>query len=164
MTDSKTLYLVRHAKSGWTDSSQRDFDRILNEQGNRDAADMGQRLQKNCIHPDIIICSPAWRAVQTLEHLAPCMNIPIVDVLYNKSIYEAATSTLLEIIQKLDDPYSSAMMIGHNPAMSWLINHLTGENISNMPTCSIATISIPSIHWKDAGSVTSTLFNFDYPQ
>ncbi|MEE9369243.1 MAG: histidine phosphatase family protein [Pontiella sp.] len=164
MTDEKMLYLVRHAKSGWMDSCQRDFDRILDEQGNRDAAEMGHRLQQNGIRPDLVICSPACRAVQTLEHLAPCMNIPIVDVLYNKSIYEAATSTLLEIIQKLDDPVDSAMMIGHNPAMSWLINHLTSEHISNMPTCSIATISIPSNHWKDAGTASSRLLDFDFPE
>ena len=163
MNDGKTLYLVRHAKSGWIDSSQLDFDRILAGQGNQDAAAMGRHLQENGIQPDIVICSPAWRAVQTLEHLAAGMNVPIADVLYNKSIYEAATSTLLEIVRNIDDAFGSAMLIGHNPSMSGLINHLTGEPISNMPTCSIATIRTPSNHWKKTDSAASQLLDFTYP-
>lgn len=164
MSDTKTLYLVRHANSGWQDSSQLDYDRVLSERGNREAVEMGKRLQHNVIRPDAVICSPAWRATQTIEHLAPFMAISMDDVLFKKSIYEAAASTLLQIVQELDDSLGSAMLVGHNPSLSWLASHVSGEPIDNMPPCSMATICIASSHWKDAGSIDAELLNLAYPQ
>jgi len=163
MTDGKTLYLVRHADADWTNSNPFDFDRNLSKHGKCEAMTMGQHLQQSGISPDLVICSMARRAIQTLEHLAPPMEIPIADALLRKSMYEAPASTLLQIIQELDDPFKSAMLIGHNPSMSQLAARLTGERIHNMPTCAMATVSLPVNHWKDAGMAIGQLLNFDVP-
>ena len=40
----KTLYLVRHAKSSWSDPTVDDRDRPLNKRGRRNAPQMAQRL------------------------------------------------------------------------------------------------------------------------
>ncbi len=141
-----------------------DFDRVLSERGRQDAGEMGKRLQILEIQPDIVICSSAWRAVQTLEMLAPGMNVLKEDVIFKKSMYEAATSTLLQIVQELNDSMTSAMLIGHNPSMSWLVSHLTGEEVTNMPACTVATLRMPSSHWKDAGSMDCELSDLYYPQ
>ncbi len=163
MNDSKILYLVRHANSGWQDSSQTDYDRVLSERGRREADEMGKRLRDKNIRPESIICSSAWRAVQTFETLSPYVNVPKEEVLFKKSMYEAATSTLLEIVQNLENTCSSAMLIGHNPSMSWLAGQLTGEHITNMPTCSIATIRLPTANWNDVPVVECELADLDYP-
>ena len=163
MSDSRILYLVRHANSGWQDSSQMDFDRVLSERGRCEAEEMGIRLRGKNIQPNTVICSSAWRAVQTYEVLAPYVNIPKEEVIFKKSMYEAATSTLLQIVQNLKNSSSSAMLIGHNPSMSWLASQLTGEHITNMPTCSIATIRLPSGNWNDIPVVECELAGLDYP-
>ena len=59
---SKTLFLVRHAKSSWSDPSLSDRDRPLNKRGRRSAPDMGGRLALKGHQPDLIISSPAKRA------------------------------------------------------------------------------------------------------
>ena len=41
----KILGLLRHAKSDWDDTSQRDFDRGLNERGRKGAAKIGQHIR-----------------------------------------------------------------------------------------------------------------------
>lgn len=163
MTNGKTLYLVRHAKAGWMNSGQLDFDRVLAERGIQEAIEMGKTLQQRGIVPDVVLCSPARRVLQTIEQLAPFIGVPIDQVFFNKSIYEAQTSTLLKLIQNLDDTHHSAMLIGHNPAMSWLISELT-KPINAMPTCSIATICIDSNQWKEAGLSNAELLNFSYPR
>jgi phosphohistidine phosphatase len=155
----KTLYLVRHAKSDWN-NGETDFDRTLNPRGQCDAPEMGLRLKARDVHPDIIVCSPATRAFQTLELLA----LPAGTVEYNENIYEASAIALLDIVQSLEDTADSAMLVGHNPAMSWLAGHLTGVRIDNMPTCSVATIRLTSNHWKKAGQDPAELLDFDHPK
>ncbi|MDH3981560.1 MAG: histidine phosphatase family protein [Kiritimatiellaceae bacterium] len=155
----KTLYLVRHAKSSWAENEQPDFERPLNHRGLRDAQKMGQRLKEQNAWPEIIVCSPATRAVQTLENL----NLEIENVVFNKTVYEAEAVTLLTLIQSLDDQYESAMLIGHNPAITGLAGTLSGTRIENMPACAIATIQLTFNHWKKTGIRPAKLLNIDCP-
>ncbi|VGO19823.1 SixA phosphatase family protein [Pontiella sulfatireligans] len=159
MTDGKPLYLVRHAKSDWHTGVD-DFDRPLNKRGRRDAPEMGRRLKMRGVEPDIMVCSPAKRALETLELL----NVPAQTLVYDETIYEASLSTLLEIVQSLDDGFDSAMLVGHNPGMSWLASQLSGVRIKNMPTCSIAAIRLDTHRWKAAGVCPGELADFDYPK
>ncbi|VGO16021.1 hypothetical protein PDESU_04611 [Pontiella desulfatans] len=153
----KTLYLVRHAKSDWN-TGKADFDRPLNKRGRRDAPEMGRRLKERNALPGAIVCSPAKRARETLELLD--LGIDTTD---NENIYEASAGMLMEIVQDLDDRLDSAMLIGHNPAMTWLASQLTGVRIEGMPTCAIATIHLDSTHWNQAGTCPAKLLDLDYP-
>ncbi len=155
----KTLYLVRHAKSDWN-TGDSDFDRPLNKRGLRDAPEMGDRLKARGDLPELIICSTAKRAQQTLKAL----NLGVANVIHESRIYEASTGDLLEIVQKLDDSVETAMLIGHNPSMTWLASMLSGVRIEGMPTCSVATILLDANHWKSAGADNGQLIDFDYPK
>ena len=66
----KTLFLVRHAKSSRNDAAMPDKDRPLNDRGKRDAPKMGERLAKRDVKPDLILSSPARRALRTAEIIA----------------------------------------------------------------------------------------------
>jgi len=160
MTDGKTLYLMRHAESSWSGTDLSDFVRPLNERGCHDAPEMGRRLKARRAVPEIVLCSPAKRAMQTLENL----NLGIENVVFDERIYAASKGELLGIIQSLENRYGSAMLIGHNPAMAWLISQLSGTRIDSMPACAVATIELASTHWGKAGSCTTALQDFDYPE
>jgi len=163
MPDNKTLYLIRHAEACWMESGQHDFSRPLNDCGKSDATEMGRRLKADGILPNVVLSSPALRAAQTAELIAAELGITSSSIVFDEKIYEAATSNLLGIIQSLENRHGSAMLIGHNPAMTWLINHLAGGHIANAPTCAIATLRTFSGRWKDAGPATADLLDFDYP-
>src|SRR6266487_3467541 len=66
----KTLFLIRHAKSSWDDTALPDKDRPLGDRGRRDAPKMGKRLAKRDVKPDLILSSPARRALTTAEIIA----------------------------------------------------------------------------------------------
>ncbi|HSR87604.1 MAG TPA: histidine phosphatase family protein [Pontiella sp.] len=161
---AKTLYLMRHAKSGWTDMSQSDFDRPLNKRGQRDAPEMGRRLKKRDVKPEIILCSPAQRSRQTLEQLIREFGGTMKTVQFDDRIYEADPDTLLDVIRSLPEAFASAMVIGHNPSMGRLANQLSDVRIEQMPTCAVATLELPSSRWKDTGTQTARLLHFDYPK
>ena len=63
------LTLVRHAKSSWSDPSLSDFDRPLNERGNRDAPRMARWFFENIQEMPILFTSPANRALSTAKYL-----------------------------------------------------------------------------------------------
>jgi len=163
MPDGKTLYLMRHAEAAWLDSGQHDFDRPLDPRGERDASVMGKRIKALGVLPDVILSSPARRAVQTTELIATEIGFPVEAIIFRETIYEAGVSDLLNIIQSIDDHYESAMLVGHNPALSWLISQLSGEHIANAPTGSFATLRTFSNRWEDSNSGTADLLDFDDP-
>ena len=57
---------MRHAKSDWTEGVK-DFDRTLAERGLNDSPKMASRLIKLGLQPDLIVSSPAKRALFTAE-------------------------------------------------------------------------------------------------
>lgn len=161
---AKTLYLVRHAKSSWSDINVSDFDRPLNKRGLHDAPMMGKRLKHRNVKPDIILCSPAKRTRQTVEFVLQEIGGSIDSVQFDENIYEASTGTLLSLIKALPDACTSAMLIGHNPSMHELAHRLSDVNIGRMPTCAIATIDLAIDRWREIDACTKRLVDFDCPK
>jgi phosphohistidine phosphatase len=161
---AKTLYLVRHAKSGWTDFGQSDFDRSLSQRGRRDAPLMGQRLKERGANPAIILCSPAQRTRQTAELLTREFGESMNPVQFDDRIYEATTGTLLDLIRSLPETCASAMIIGHNPSIGCLANQLSEVRIELMPACAVASFELSTSSWRDMGKAAIRLLDFDHPK
>lgn len=160
MAETKTLYLVRHAKSSWAEPGIDDIDRPLNSRGLHDAPEMGRRIKRRGPVPELILCSPARRAAETFEML----GLGVANVVFDERIYEASASTLLALVESLDDRYRTAMLIGHNPSISWLASQLGGVHIDHMPTGAVATIRLATSHWRRAVGSPAELVDFDYPK
>jgi phosphohistidine phosphatase len=158
------LYLVRHAKSSWVNPSYHDFDRPLNDRGERDAPEMGRRLASKGVRPDLIVCSPARRATETLELLNGELGVEKDSIYMQKRLYEASTETLIEIIQSLENSADSALIIGHNPSMSWAAGEISGDPVGNLPTCAVVAIELDSDDWSLAGLCASKQVFLDYPK
>ena len=151
----KALYLLRHAKSSWIDPNLSDFDRPLNGRGLNAAPFMGELIARKGIIPDIIISSPAKRAVQTalLVKDASGMN---TNIQYDDRVYEASPQTLRQIVSELDNAFDSAMLVGHNPGMEGLIRYLTGQT-EPMPTAAFAVIELQVDNWNATNEACGNL-------
>ncbi|MFQ5643438.1 MAG: hypothetical protein ACE5FQ_07040, partial [Thiogranum sp.] len=68
------------------------------------------------------------------------------------------------VLQRLDERFASAMLVGHNPDMSGLVNLLCGAVIDAMPTCAIAVIRLNTEYWLEAGATTGELVDYDFPK
>ena len=163
MSDTKTLYLMRHAESACADADQRDIDRPLTPQGERDAITMGKRMKERGISPSVIFSSPACRAEQTATLIAIELGVEPQMIHFKPLIYEASVSDLVSLIQYVEDHLESILLIGHNPALMWVANQLTGNQSSSSPPCSLVTLRTFSPRWEDTCAKTTELLDFDYP-
>jgi phosphohistidine phosphatase len=160
----KTLYLVRHAKSSWDNANQSDHDRPLNPRGERDAPRMGKRLRKRKDRPEVIISSSAVRAQTTTNILATAIDYPTSDIAIDARLYGAEPEDVLSIIGDLDGGIDRAMLVGHNPTLTALINALGRCDFDNVPTCGMAILTFPVDSWKNIATVQGTLVDFDFPK
>lgn len=160
----KQLIIVRHAKSDWGDFNLKDFDRPLNHRGHKNAPEMVERLVAKSIKPDVIVSSPALRAITTAKYFATGWDFTADQLKTNPSIYESSAKTLLSVINGFDDEFEKIALFGHNPGLTDLVNYLTDEYLANMPTCSVAIIEFPFDEWKLISSDTGNLVLFDFPK
>ena len=144
----KTLFLVRHAKSSWDQPGLRDFDRPLNERGQNDAPRMAQMLVKQGIKPDLLVSSPAKRALTTAIFFAEAFSLKAEAVLREPSIYEAFPQEILRVISGMPDTAQTVLLFGHNPTFTEVANLFTEDFIDNLPTCGVVKIVSSAETWK----------------
>ena len=97
----KTLFLVRHAKSSWSDPALPDKERPLTERGMSDARKAGKHLANRDANPDLILSSPARRALATAEVVAKKLDYKLKDIVVDKRLYGATQDQLLEVVHEL---------------------------------------------------------------
>jgi phosphohistidine phosphatase len=162
--EQKVLYLVRHAKSSWDDPSLADQDRPLNKRGRRNSPDMGARMAAQGHRPDLIISSPANRAISTARNIAEELGIDVSDIVTDEKLYFAGTAGMMSVLEGVDGRYDRVMMVGHNPIMTNLMNTLGNTHVYNMPTCAIAVIGFDMPSWADLRKTDGELLGYDYPK
>ena len=160
----KILYLVRHAKSSWSDGSLTDRDRPLSQRGRSSAPDMGRRLAAEGHQPELIISSPATRAFSTAKKIAKELGFKKSEIRKDESLYFSGTSSMLNLLEGLDDGYEKVMIVGHNPAMTSLLNILCDSPVHNMPTCAIAVITFDTESWAGLSLEGGELLAYDFPK
>lgn len=160
---TKYLLLIRHAKSDWNNDLS-DFDRPLNNRGHRDAPAMAERLLKNKLVPQQLISSPAKRAITTATYFADIFQIEPQNILQEEEIYEASSSTLLKVINRIDNQYNFVALFGHNPALTDIAVKLSDGDIVDIPTCGMTLIKFTFDDWSLISKGTGELQFFDYPK
>ncbi len=159
----KSLYLIRHAEAAQQEAGEKDYGRPLSSRGEADASRMGQRLAQ-WPSPQIMVASPAVRAKTTATILATAIGFPTKSLVFDERIYEAAIEDLRSaILQVVKDTVTCVMLVGHNPALTQLVNNLGITQVSNMPPCSMASLRFPSDSWEDIDWISAELVEFDYP-
>ncbi len=160
----KTLTILRHAKSSWEFPELTDFERPLNKRGKNDAPAMGQRLAARAISPDLIVTSPAKRALKTAKVVAGAIGYPKKKLVTDERVYMADVDELMSVLHKIENNYKDVFLVGHNPGMTDLVNDLIDESIINLPTCGVVRAKFDIKTWKALKKGTGKLEFFDYPK
>ena len=160
----KTLTLVRHAKSSWKDPGLADFDRPLDQRGQRDLPAMAQRLAAAGEPPDRIVTSPAVRALETARGLAAELGLAEGAPVTEPRIYGASHAQLFDILRHQPESCGHLMLIGHSPGIAELSHALCGVPEGKFPTCGIVRMRLPVDGWWDVSEGTGEPVFFDYPK
>ena len=159
----KHLYLIRHAKSDWSDGSQSDFERGLNKRGQKAVLTMAEVLKEKKIMPDLIISSSAKRARLTAEGLAN--NIAYSGkIKYVDALYMAEPTEVIHMIKEIKDKYNAVFIVGHNPETTELTDLMLDDYIDNVPTLGIVALNVSIKHWKKIKAEKVKLDFFIYPK
>ncbi len=160
----KTLYLIRHAKSDWSIGYVSDIDRPLNERGYSDAHTMSLIVKEKKIVPDLIISSPAVRAISTALLFCRILNYDPKSILINKNLYDTSAKEYIHAISKIDNKHKVVFLFGHNPTITNTANALTNAMTEEMPTCAIAGIQSDVSDWDVFSKKNNGLVYFDIPK
>jgi phosphohistidine phosphatase len=159
----KTLFLVRHAKSSRNDPSLPDRDRPLDDRGRQDAPKMGKRLAKRDVKTDLLLSSPALRALTTAQLIAEEIGYKRKDIVVDDRLYASSADDLLAVIRALDKKLNCVMLFGHNPEFTDLAHWLASE-IIDMPTSAVVEFDFDTKAWSDVGEVKPAKVVFDCPK
>lgn len=147
----KTVYIVRHGKSSWENPDLPDHFRKLLPVGEERTKKIAKHLRTKFVNPELIISSSATRALDTTKIIAKELHYPLDQININSTFYKADRDEILEMLNNLPDEVNSAMIVGHNPALTDLVNSfLEPENqIGNLPTSAVAAFKFRTEHWEE---------------
>lgn len=161
----KKLILVRHAKTEPLTDAASDFERKLKKRGLNDAALVAADLKARGYVPDVLIASPAKRAIQTAQVYAGVFGIQEDDIQQSMFVYDGdTTARMLDAIAGLAGNAETVMVVGHNPDMATLSMLLTREDFFHYPTCASSVIAFSITDWKDMNVGQGKSEYFVYPR
>lgn len=145
----KKLFIVRHAKAvpyGYED----DFTRGLTERGERDAEKVSRALLHAGLVPDLLITSPASRALQTAKIFAGTFSYPLIQLQKEENLYMEFTSAdFFDFLTGIDNRFQTVGVFGHNPGVSYFAGSLLDRFNEALPTCGTVVIEFAIDRWVD---------------
>lgn len=164
MKSYKQLFIVRHGKSSWEYENVDDIDRPLKVKGINDAYAMAKRLGSKNKEPQLILSSPANRALHTSLIFARILDYPLFNLRLNETIYNGDLDEILQLIHEVDDSISTLMIFGHNPLSTDLSNLFLKDKLDKLPTAGITSLNFKAESWRDISKDNVSTELVDYPK
>jgi phosphohistidine phosphatase len=148
----KTLLLLRHAKSSWSEPGLQDHNRPLNKRGKHDAPLMGKLIHEQGLTPDLIISSTARRAQDTARLAGEACGYD-GEIELRQELYLSDTTCYMDILQNLPEQVNTVLVVGHNPDLEELLTLLTDYD-GSFPTAALAQVELPLTNWNELNEAT----------
>ncbi|MGB5441695.1 MAG: histidine phosphatase family protein [Gammaproteobacteria bacterium] len=149
---TRELLIFRHGKSDW-DTGVDDFHRPLKDRGKRAAQRVGAWLAQHDMVPDLIITSPAERALVTAQKACKAMGNSDEAIVRDERIYAAGLDELLQVLEDCPQDADRVMLTGHNPGLEELLVWLANDEVplpddgKLLPTATLARLQMPA-DWR----------------
>lgn len=145
----RRLILMRHGEAVAADLEQRDKDRALTPLGIGASVRCAQELRARGFSPDLILCSDAVRAAQTLDAVTRGGDFSGIQTKTLSLLYLADPETLLLRCCEVGEAIETLMLIGHNPGWSEAASYLSGSPLS-LGTAQAALLEHTGQEWVEA--------------
>jgi phosphohistidine phosphatase len=166
-----TLSLLRHAKSSWKNPTLPDRERPLATRGTADAPLVGRAMAERGIDPELVLCSSARRAADTLALVLPELKVE-PKVVYEDALYHPSPAEMLDILRAIPPGAGRVMMVGHNPEIQAFAldlvgsgpKHLRARLAEKFPTAGLAVITFSAGLWSSVEVNSGSLSVFLVPK
>jgi phosphohistidine phosphatase len=164
---TKRIHLLRHAKSSWDDPELGDHERPLAPRGMKAAARMAHWIEANGVRPELVLCSSALRACETLAKVEAALGSP--RVVMADSLYAASADELVLRLGRVADGVREVLLVGHNPGLADLCQLLAKPSserarlAQKLPTGALVTLETES-GWADLEPECATIAHVALPR
>jgi len=146
----KTIYLLRHAKAvAAEEASTPDSDRPLHKDGKKEAKAMAKAFAAKVMLPDLLITSPAKRAVATARLFAKELGYKKKKIVRDEKLYTNDSAGMLNLVKELTDSADSVMIVGHNPAISEFAALLSQSVKDELASGGLLGIKFDARKWRE---------------
>jgi len=159
----KTLYLIKHAKSNWSIPDTRDFERPISRKGKKDIKTIGSYLSLRGVVPDIILSSCSLRAQESADLLGEKIGFSGKKE-YLQELYMSTAEELKDIVMAQDDSIESIFIVAHNPQLSELINMISAEHFSKIPSMGVVALKFDINEWSEIQNKHAEVDFFIFPK
>lgn len=161
----KTIFLIRHAEAHSGKKGITDYDRPLVPKGEKSIKKMAKRLKKELVAPDLIITSPAERALSSAHILGEVLRFPIKDIMLKAVIYDSTNSELfLGIIKGIENKHHTILLVGHEPTLSEFASELVKDFHASIPKTGVVGITFDKMSWEEIVAGEGAVKLFDFPR
>ena len=163
------LFLLRHAKSSWDDPGLPDEDRPLAPRGEKAADRIRDYIAAERLGPQLVLCSSALRARQTLSRVLSALGTEL-QVSIEPALYTFEAGVLLDRLGQVAADVTSALIVGHNPAMQDLVELVSDRGealpdaLAKFPTAGFAEIAFGDGTWGSLAERRGELVRFIAPR
>ncbi len=138
---------------------QWDFLRGLSKRGLHDLKTMGSYMALRKIKPDLMLSSCALRTQLTADALAEKTGYSD-RILYMDELYLTRLEMVLNVLSTQEDKHESMFFIGHNPALTELVNMFINDDFTKFPTLGIFALKLDIDSWKEIVDVRNAEIDF----
>jgi phosphohistidine phosphatase len=125
---------------------------------------MGRELAGLGAKPDVIVSSPAVRAITTARLAAEELSFPADKIVEEPLIYEAGLSDLLSVVSRVGGSFKEALLCGHNPGLTYLAEELSGQPVGSIPTCGVFSMDFNAASWDGITPGSGRVRFFIFPK
>jgi len=160
----RKLFIIRHGKSSWDHEGLEDIDRPLATRGLRNAGEMAERLQAEGLVPQLILSSPASRALNTALIMSKSWGSGPENLQIHDSLYMAYQSEIEQVVASVSAEIVSLAIFGHNPSFTSYANKFLELPLDNLPTAGVVIVTLESEKWGGIGPKHVKETYVDYPK
>jgi phosphohistidine phosphatase len=125
---------------------------------------MGNILLNKNIFPDLVLSSPAKRALSTAIIISNIIGYKENKIIIDRKLYMAENDEFIEIISKLNNKFKNIFVFGHNNGITDFANYCGSLHIENIPTCGIVKIDFDIMDWCNIKNIKGNTDFFIYPK
>lgn len=155
----KTIYFARHAKSSWKHDVT-DHQRPLKGRGCKDAPLVANYVASKLPAPQLLLSSDAVRAEKTAIYFKDAFQIAEKDFKVTNELYDFSGQQLMKVLYELPNDLHTVMIVGHNHALTSVVNMLGNSYIGNVSTSGFVAITFDTDQWNtiSTGVTIKTVF------
>jgi phosphohistidine phosphatase len=154
----KFLILARHGTAQDRLKATDDFERALTGKGKAESEFAGRKLKLMQVMPELVMSSPAARALSTAIVICNKINYPQNKIISTSPLYEGRLRGIVSLLRNVSNHITSVMLVGHNPMFDELYGYLCERPSVSIKKGEVAALILNIGSWAELNKNTGRYY------